>query len=156
MHCDVNANGMRTHSEPNAIKESKVKEKKVKEDSTFEKFWNMYDKKVGDKNKVKKKWYSIGSNERLEVFVTLPAFMKQFTDKQFQPYPMTYLNQQRWKDEYIIEHIDKSEFKRDVSDSAYIGYCEKCNTSDFYKTVEEDSRCCNTKILPKRQVNVRS
>ena len=35
-----------------------------------------------------------------------------------------------------------------------IGWCEKCNKSDFYKFEElnGDSNCCNAKILPSKQV----
>ena len=32
----------------------------------------------------------------------------------------------------------------------YIGYCQKCNTSSFYKEFEiksSDSMCCNSKLL---------
>ena len=53
------ADAMQTHSERNAIKESKakeIKEKENKENIPFETFWNLYDKKVGYIEKVKAKW----------------------------------------------------------------------------------------------------
>ena len=46
-----------------------------------------------------------------------------------------------------------SGFKLDSTGNAYIGYCGKCNKSDFYgdKELKQDSRCCKSKILPEKQ-----
>lgn len=68
----------------------------------FELFWNTYDKKVGDKKKVEKKWNDLKDDERKKIIDTLPNFLKSIKDKQFQPYPQTYLNNSRWNDEIII------------------------------------------------------
>lgn len=100
-----NANALRTHSEPNAIKEKKVKESKVnkkKVNIDFSVFWDLYNKKVGDKSKVQKKWNNLKDIDRTKIMDTLPAFLKLIPDKQFQPFPMTYLNNRRWEDDLTM------------------------------------------------------
>ena len=66
---------------------------------TFEKFWNVYDKKLGDKSKCEKKWNKLTDSERETIMNTLPVFLSTIKDKQYQPYPETYLNQRRWENE---------------------------------------------------------
>lgn len=80
---------------------------------SFENFWNLYDKKVGDKLKCEKKWNKLSDDIRQKIMDTLPKFKKQFRDKQFQPYPETYINQKRWNDEIIlkVEQGKISEYK---------------------------------------------
>ena len=79
---------------------------------SFEKFWNLYNKKVGDKSRCETKWNKLKDKEREKVIETLPAWLKQIKEKQFQPYPETYLNQRRWNDE-IIEVIEKWKIPHD-------------------------------------------
>jgi len=80
----------------------------------FETFWNLYDKKVGDKKRCEKKWTKLKDSDREEIIKTLPAFKSHIKDKQFQPYPETYLNQRRWEDEitenYNAQEHDQSKF----------------------------------------------
>jgi len=64
----------------------------------FFEFWNLYNKKIA-KVKCEKKWNKLKDKEREEIMNTLPKFLKTIKDKQYQPYPETYLNQQRWEDE---------------------------------------------------------
>jgi uncharacterized protein YdaU (DUF1376 family) len=102
------ANALRTHSEGNAIKESKVKEIKVKEINIeakidFEIFWNLYDKKVGAKDNCKKKWDRLTLETQQRILDFLPQYLPTIKDKQFQPYPETWLNQKRWENEIIPE-----------------------------------------------------
>jgi len=96
-------NDRSTTDEQSKVKESKVKGSKVKESINipFSEFWDLYDKKVGDKNKCEKKWKSLKPGTREKIMEVLPDWKKQITDKQFQPYPQTYLNQERWNDEII-------------------------------------------------------
>jgi hypothetical protein len=65
----------------------------------FDSFWNLYNKKVGDKKKVESKWNKLKDDERQKIIDTLPTFLNSIKDKQFQPHPETYFNQQRWNDE---------------------------------------------------------
>lgn len=72
-------------------------------DFTFDDFWNLYGKKMGDKPKCEKKWLKLKPEEREKIMRILPDWISQFRDKQFQPYPATFLNQQRWNDEIKIK-----------------------------------------------------
>ena len=67
----------------------------------FDIFWNLYDKKVGDKNACIKKWNNLKDVDRQKIIDTLPAFLSQIKDKQYQPFPATYLNQRRWENEIV-------------------------------------------------------
>lgn len=84
------------------------KEKKRKAD--FEKFWDLYEKKKGDKDKVFKKFNELTTIETKKIFETLPEYVASTPDKQFRKDPMTYLNNKAWDDE-IIKPI--SEMKPD-------------------------------------------
>jgi hypothetical protein len=65
----------------------------------FNSFWDLYDKKVGAKNKCEKKWNKLKFEVQKNIIDILPNWKSQFTDKQFQPFPETFLNQERWNDE---------------------------------------------------------
>lgn len=67
----------------------------------FDIFWNLYDKKVGDKAKCLKRWDNLKIETQNKIIEILPEWKKQFSDKQFQPFPATFLNQERWNDEII-------------------------------------------------------
>jgi len=67
----------------------------------FDEFWNLYDKKMGDKSACEKKWQKLKDSDRSKIISTLPDFKQQFSEKQYQPFPATYLNQKRWNDEII-------------------------------------------------------
>ena len=66
---------------------------------SFQAFWDIYNKKVGDKKKCEKKWNSFTDSVRQKIIDSLPGWLSVIKDKQFQPHPETYLNQQRWNDE---------------------------------------------------------
>ena len=38
----------------------------------FDRFWNLYDKKVGDKKKLLKKWAKLTQEDKDKIFATLP------------------------------------------------------------------------------------
>ncbi len=67
---------------------------------SFERFWDMYDKKI-NRSKCKKRWKRIKSSEKAEIFKTLPAYLQSTPDKQFRKHPLTYLNNEGWRDDVI-------------------------------------------------------
>lgn len=69
-------------------------------------FWDLYNKKIGDKTKCEKKWISLTDIERKKIIDTLPNFIKSISEKKYQPYPETYFNNKRWEDEssVIVQH----------------------------------------------------
>ena len=87
--------------------EEEVKEQTI--NIEFIEFWNLYNKKVGNKDKAEKKWNDLKDNERQKIIDTLPKFIGSIKDKQFQPHPLTYLNNSRWNDE--IENNTKKDYR---------------------------------------------
>tara|TARA_R110002051_G_scaffold178040_1_gene247850 strand:+ start:7646 stop:8368 length:723 start_codon:yes stop_codon:yes gene_type:complete len=79
------------------------------ESNDFEEFWDLYAKKVG-KNKCIKKWLKIKSADREEIINSLPAYIRSTPDEQYRKNPLTYLNNDGWKDE-IIEKKTKGRTK---------------------------------------------
>lgn len=73
----------------------------VIDDFDFEKFWDLYDKKIGDKNKIQKKWIALKESERDLIFSTLPDYINSQPDKKYRKNPETYLNNKSWLDEII-------------------------------------------------------
>jgi len=67
----------------------------------FNKFWDLYDKKVGSKDKIIKKFNSLTTNQKEKIFETLPEYVKSTPDKTYRKNPETYLNNHSWNDEII-------------------------------------------------------
>ena len=67
----------------------------------FDYFWNDYDKKVGDKQKLKSKWNKLSDKDRNEIMNYLPLYIEAVPDKQFRKNPETFLNNKSWLDEIV-------------------------------------------------------
>ena len=131
--------------------------KKVKNvNISFDDFWDLYNYKVGKKGKVVSKWESLKDIERQDIMNYLPLYIQSRPDKQYRKHPMTFLNNEGWKDEIIITSNGSSVFKED-SCGFPMAYCDKCGKSASYKYEElnQDSKCCNGKLLPGNPVAVR-
>lgn len=92
---NTNNNDKNEDNDNNEKKETKTL------DTDFEKFWNLYDKKVGDKNKVIKKFSQLKTDDKNKIFETLPDYIISTPDKKFRKNPETYLNNHSWNDEII-------------------------------------------------------
>lgn len=68
---------------------------------SFTEFWNDYDKKVGDKEKVKKKFEKLSEKVRAEIQVHIPLYIEAQPDKKFRKNPDTFINQKGWTHEII-------------------------------------------------------
>lgn len=75
--------------------------KQVKDEYTFERAWNLYDKKVGCKAKLEKKWNSMSKKDRMAALAYIPAYVIATADKQYRKNFQTFLNQRAWEDEII-------------------------------------------------------
>ena len=69
----------------------------------FSEWWDLYDKKVGDKTKLEKKWKNLSDNERQKAIdhTTLYRFTQR--DKKYRKNPETYLNNKSFNDEIITD-----------------------------------------------------
>jgi hypothetical protein len=68
---------------------------------SFDDFWNLYDKKKGDKIKLEKKWRSFTNQEREAAMEYIPKYKEAQPDKLFRKDPATFLNNKSWNDEII-------------------------------------------------------
>lgn len=75
----------------------------------FETFWNEYEKKVGDKSKLEKKWITLSDKERESIIEYIPLYKLSQPDKQFRKNPSTFLNNKSWNDEIIISNGGKQQ-----------------------------------------------
>jgi hypothetical protein len=67
----------------------------------FDFFWNDYDKKVGDKSRLKSKWNKLSNKDRDQIMEYLPLYKEAVPDKQFRKNPETFLNNKSWLDEIV-------------------------------------------------------
>lgn len=74
----------------------------------FDWFWNEYDKKVGDKAKLKKKWEKLTEEEREAIMEYIPPYKIAEPNKKYRKNPETFLNNKSWNDE-IIQKTEKNE-----------------------------------------------
>jgi hypothetical protein len=102
---------------------NKKAEKKI--NIPFDDFWDIYNKKVGDKSKCEKLWNKLKDEERTSIIKITPGYLTTFPEKQYQPYPETFINQRRWENEIIPANfksitvnvpIEKSKALSDLSD----------------------------------------
>jgi len=73
----------------------------------FNIFWDLYEKKNGLKSKVEKKWNSLTDKDRKNIIDYIPKYKEAQPDKQFRKHPMTFLNNESWKDELISNNKPK-------------------------------------------------
>lgn len=67
----------------------------------FSVFWDLYDKKVGEKEKLEKKWLSLTDTEREKAIQQIPKYKLSQPEKKFRKNPETYLNNKSFNDEII-------------------------------------------------------
>jgi len=79
----------------------------VKKNIVFNIFWDLYNKKNGLKSKVEKKWNSLTDKDRKDIINYIPKYIQAQPDKQFRKHPMTFLNNESWKDELISNNKPK-------------------------------------------------
>lgn len=68
---------------------------------SFDIFWDLYDKKVGEKQKLIKKWDSLKYEEQELAIKHIPNYKVAQPDKKYRKDPQTYLNNKSWNDEVI-------------------------------------------------------
>lgn len=120
----------------NLLKENGYEVKKIildKDDEyTFDNIWDLYDKKVGCKDKLRKKWNSMSKADRKAATEYVPLYVIATEDKKYRKNFQTFLNQRGWEDEIIgtpqqpttNEHpsdisllIDKTRAERNVNNA---------------------------------------
>ena len=87
-------------SKNDAINKGKKEKKEYIVD--FARFWDLYNKKNGDKARCEVKWKKLTGEDQTRIIEILPRYLKTIKDKQYQPYPETFLNQRRWENEDLL------------------------------------------------------
>lgn len=75
--------------------------REIKDEYTFERAWNLYEKKVGCKAKLEKKWNSMSLKDRKAAIEYIPIYVIATADKKYRKNFQTFLNQRGWEDEII-------------------------------------------------------
>lgn len=118
-----NANALQTQYDSNAKKERKgkdIKEIKGKEiNISFDSFWDLYDKKIGDKEKLSAKWEKFSDEERKSIMDYIPKYKISQPDKKFRKDPQTFFNNNSWNDELIGFDEPKKEIYKNSDFEAY-------------------------------------
>lgn len=83
-------------------KKKKKEKNKVSEKIDFFLFWELYDKKVGSKEKIERKWNKLSLKNQEAIIEYIPEYIKAQPDKQYRKNPETFLNNKSWEDEIII------------------------------------------------------
>ena len=91
----------------------KVNEKKINID--FPIFWNLYDLKKGDKEKIEKKWNALTDEIREKIMIHIPKYKIEQPEKKYRKHPETYLNNKSWNDEIIL--IENNHPKTNIDDN---------------------------------------
>lgn len=71
----------------------------------FERFWDLYDKKV-DRSKCEKKFKNLSKAERESIFQHVPEYVASTPDSQYRKNPYTYLNGKCWRDQIIKKPVN--------------------------------------------------
>ena len=75
--------------------------REVKDEYTFDRAWNLYEKKVGCKSKLERKWNSMSQKDRKAAIEYIPLYVIATEDKKYRKNFQTFLNQRGWEDELI-------------------------------------------------------
>lgn len=67
----------------------------------FDDFWDDYDKKVGDKNRILPKWLKLSDAERDLIRLDIPKRKAAQPNKKYRPNPESYINGKLWQNEII-------------------------------------------------------
>ena len=86
-----NGNGNGNGNEP------EVKEEKL----PFDQFWDSYNKKVGDKTKLEKKWDALSLKDQHAIMEYVPKYIASQPDKKYRKNAESFLNNKSWNDELI-------------------------------------------------------
>ena len=94
-------NHMETETETITINKTITKDVNI----DFDFFWDFYDKKVGEKGKIKKKWDKLSDEERQKAFNFIESYKIAQPDKYYRKNPETFINNKSWNDEIIERTI---------------------------------------------------
>ena len=96
-------------------------EEEVTDEYSFEKAWDLYQKKVGPKEKLRTKWNKLPLKDRKAAMAHIPLYVQATPDRAYRRHFQTYLNQRGWEDEIIMHNdrqLTKQQAMRDIARKA--------------------------------------
>ena len=126
---------------------------KVTDKDNFESWWKLYDLKVGKQNTMMQ-WIkkAITDDEYQDIINHTKEYVKG--DKKYRKHPERYIRDRKWEDEIVVatQKINLKDYRMTTT-GHYIGYCQKCSESSFYKAndLNNDSTCCNADITANKE-----
>ena len=102
-------NANRNESEMKANKSQQEEEEEKEKELLFERFWDLYNKKV-DKKTAMIRFLNLKKSDINKIFITLPEYLKINAVIKYRKDPSTYLNKECWNDETIVT-IDEPHWK---------------------------------------------
>ncbi len=110
---------------------------------TFEKLWDLYKKKEGPKDRLRKKWNTFDEETKEKIFEFVPKYVA-LTEYKYRKMLSTFLNQKTWENETIsvgIGSVDVKLFNANLLDDSM--------GSLFYRFIERfNNMVRGTKIYP--------
>ena len=133
-----------------ALKESKVNKTKKNKVKDINERYNLFEKDV-------KQYQTEFGEDSITDFINYWTEQNKSNTKmkfEMQPTWDTRRRIQRWVGNDFSSNKNNgiSKFRKDAQGKFWVGYCSKCNVSDFYDDIgiKQDSRCCQTKIMPEK------
>jgi len=80
---------------------------KEEEYMVFDAFWDLYDKKIGEKEKIMSKWVKLSNEDKDLIFEYIPKYKQSEPNKKYRKNPEAFLNQRAWNNELV--GLEKSE-----------------------------------------------
>jgi polyhydroxyalkanoate synthesis regulator phasin len=84
----------------------------------FDKFWGLYDKKVG-KDKSFSLWEKLSKKDKESCMKFIPLYIKERPNKQYRKNPETFLRNKSWNDEIITSNNESKEEYNNVSSDEF-------------------------------------
>lgn len=97
---------------------------------TYTEFWNLYDKKVGDRDKIQKKWELLTDEIREEIMLYIPLYKTSQPNKRYRKDPLSFLNSKGWQDEIIIDDLFSKTSSTSNQTSSPVPYTPYSNKID--------------------------
>lgn len=92
---------METETETETITINKTEVEVVEIWPSFEDFWDLYNKKTGNKSLMEVKFNKLSQSVKEEIMNYLPGYIESTPDKTYRKNPQTFLNNKAWEDELI-------------------------------------------------------
>jgi len=84
----------------------------------FDKFWVLYDKKVG-RDKSFSLWSKLSKKDKESCMKFIPLYIKERPNKQYRKNPETFLRNKSWNDEIITSNNESQEEYNNVSNDEF-------------------------------------